>query len=80
VIADDHKGLRAGARRVFNATLQRCRVHWMRNALAHAPAKQRAAVIAMLKTIFAQETKAEAAAQWNTVADALREKQPKLGA
>ncbi len=80
VIADDHKGLRAAARRVFNATLQRCRVHWMRNALAHAPAKQRAAVTAMLKTIFAQETKAEAMTQWNTVADALREKQPKLGA
>ena len=71
VIADDHKGLRAAARRVFNASLQRCRVHWMRNALAHAPAKQRAAVAAMLKTIFAQETKAEAAAQWNVVADAL---------
>lgn len=80
VIADDHKGLCAAARRAFNAGLQRCRVHWMRNALAHAPVKQRAAVAAMLKTIFAQETKAEAAAQWNVVADALREKQPKLGA
>ena len=80
VIADDHKGLRAAARRVSNAGLQRCRVHWMRNALAHAPAKQRAAVAAMLKTIFAQETKAEATVQWNVVADALREKQPKLGA
>ena len=57
VIADDHKGLRAAARRVFNATHQRCRVHWMRNALAHAPAKQRTAVAAMLKTIFAQESK-----------------------
>ncbi len=40
----------------------------------------RAAVIAMLKTIFAQDTKAEAVAQWNTIADALREKQPKLSA
>jgi putative transposase len=80
VVADDHKGLRAAARRVFNATLQRCRVHWMRNALAYAPAKQRAAVVAMLKTIFAQDTKTEAVAQWNTVADALREKQPRLGA
>jgi transposase-like protein len=79
VIADDHKGLRAAARRVFNATHQRCRVHWMRNALAHAPAKQRTAVAAMLKTIFAQESKAEAEAQWDTVADALREKQDKLG-
>ena len=52
----------------------------MRNALAHAPAKQRTAVAAMLKTIFAQETRAEAEAQWAIVPDALREKQPKLGA
>ncbi|WP_186201980.1 transposase, partial [Jannaschia seosinensis] len=74
-----HKGLRAAARRVFDATHQRCRVHWMRDALAHAPAKQRTAVAAMLKTIFAQETKAEAEAQWEVVADALREKQEKLG-
>ena len=35
VIADDHKGLRAAACRVFHASLQRCRVHWMRNAMAH---------------------------------------------
>lgn len=80
VIADDHKGLRAAARRVFNASPRRCHIHWKRNALAHAPAKQRTAVAAMLKTIFAQETKAEAEAQWEVVADALREKQPKLGA
>jgi putative transposase len=35
VIADDHKGPRAAASKVFHATLQRCRVHWVRNALAH---------------------------------------------
>ena len=29
VISDDHKGLRSAAGRVFNATQQRCRVHWM---------------------------------------------------
>ncbi|MBB5222678.1 transposase-like protein [Amaricoccus macauensis] len=52
----------------------------MRNALAHAPTKQRSAVVAMLRTIFAQETAAEAIAQRDVVADALREKQPKLGA
>jgi putative transposase len=79
VVADDHKGLRAAARRVFDATHQRCRVHWLRNALAHAPTKQRAAVAAMLKTIFAQESKADAEAQWGVVADALRERQSKLG-
>ena len=32
-----------------------------------------------LKTIFAQESKAEAFEQWNKVADALREKDVKLG-
>lgn len=41
VIVDDHKGLRATASKVFNAILQSCRVHRMRNALAPAPAKQR---------------------------------------
>jgi transposase-like protein len=94
VVADDHKGLRAAARRVFDGggvkrliqwinrsrNHQRCRVHWMRYALAHAPAKQRTAVAAMLKTIFAQESKAEAETQWDAVADALRDKNDRLGA
>src|ERR1700712_5744002 len=78
VIADDHKGLRAAASKVFHATLQRCRVHWMRNALAHVAAKQRPVVIAMIKAIFAQETAQDAHAQWKSVAKALRERAPKL--
>jgi putative transposase len=78
VIADDHKGLRAAAARVFHASLQRCRVHWMRNAMAHLAPKQRPAVVAMLKTIFAQETAETAREQWASVADALRERCPKL--
>jgi transposase-like protein len=70
VSADDHKGLRAAARRVFDGAgvtrliqwinrsrnRQRCRVHRMRNALAQAPARSRTAVAAMPKTIFAQES------------------------
>ena len=80
VIADDHKGLRAAAARVLNGTLQRCRVHWMRNALSHVQAKQRPAVAAMLKTIFAQETAKDAHTQWTTVADTLRDRAPKLAA
>jgi hypothetical protein len=78
VIADDHKGLRAAAAKVFHASHQRCRVHWMRNALAHVPPKQRPAVVAMLKTIFAQESAAAAHEQWCSVADALRERFSKL--
>ncbi|MET3835696.1 transposase-like protein [Brevundimonas sp. UYEF29] len=35
VISDAHTGLKAAIARVFEATWQRCRVHWMRNALAH---------------------------------------------
>ena len=79
VIADDYKDLRVAARRVFNATDQRCRVQWMRNAFAHAPVKQRSTVAAMLKAIFAQETKAYAEAQWETDANAPSEKVEKLG-
>jgi transposase-like protein len=78
VIADDHKGLRAAAAKVFNATHQRCRVHWLRNALAHVPPKQRPAAVAMLKTIFAQDTLEAARQQWDHVAAALRERFPRL--
>jgi putative transposase len=80
VVADDHKGLRAAAKRVFSAGLQRCRVHWARSLLGHAAPKQRAAVAAMIRTIFAQDTKTEAFAQWDKVADALRDRHDKLGA
>ena len=34
VISDAHEGLQAAAQRVVGATWQRCRVHFMRNALA----------------------------------------------
>ena len=78
VIADDHEGLRAAAQRAFSATHQRCRVHWTRNILAHAGARNRAAVAAMLKTIFAQD-KAAAEQQWDEVADALRSRHAKIG-
>jgi putative transposase len=78
VVADAHAGLRAAAGRVFNATLQRCRVHWLRNALAHAHAKQRPAISALLRTIFTQETAEDASRQWRHVTDKLREGFPKL--
>jgi hypothetical protein len=37
VISDAHDGLRHAVTRVLGAAWQRCRVHWMRNALAHVP-------------------------------------------
>jgi len=42
VISDAHEGLKAAIRRVLGATWQRCRVHWMRNVLAHGPKAQHA--------------------------------------
>jgi putative transposase len=37
VIADAHEGLKAAVAKTLKATWQRCRVHFMRNALAHVP-------------------------------------------
>jgi putative transposase len=80
VISDAHVGLKAAIAKVFNATWQRCRVHFMRNALAHASKGQRQMVLALINTVFAQETAEAASAQWRIVADQLREKFPKLAA
>ncbi len=78
VVADDHKGLRAAASKVLHATLQRCRVHWMRNLLGRVPPSQRTMVAALLRTIFAQDTREAAHEQWRKVADSLRERFAKV--
>jgi transposase-like protein len=36
VISDGHEGIKVAVTKVLNATWQRCRVHFMRNVLAHA--------------------------------------------
>ena len=79
VIADAHEGLKAAVSKVLKATAQRCRVHFMRNALAHVPKGQRQMVAALIRTVFAQEGEAEARRQWRAVADQLRERFPKIG-
>jgi putative transposase len=78
VISDAHEGLKAAAAKVLKSTWQRCRVHFIRNALAHAGKGQRQMVLAMINTVFAQDTQDAAVAQWRTVADQLRGKFPKL--
>ena len=80
VISDAHEGLKAAAARVLNATWQRCRAHFMRNALAHAGKSGRRVVSAFIATAFAQEDAAAGQAQWRKVADQLRPKLPKLAA
>jgi putative transposase len=78
VIADSHEGLKAAAAKVLKATWQRCKVHFLRNALAHAGKGQRQMVLAMINTVFAQENLDAAIAQWRIVADQLRDKFPRL--
>jgi len=80
VISDAHEGLKAAAARVLAATWQRCRVHFMRNALAHAGKSGRRVVSAFIATAFAQEDAAAGQAQWRRIADQLRPKLPKLAA
>jgi putative transposase len=77
LISDVHEGLKAAIARVLNATWQRCRVHFMRNALAHAGKTQRRIVAAWIGTAFAQDDADAARIQWRTVADQLRPGVPK---
>src|ERR1700758_2033062 len=72
VISDAHEGLKAAIAKVLGATWQRCRVHFMRNALAHASKNCRRVVSAFIATAFAQTTADAAGKQWRHVADQLR--------
>jgi len=78
VVSDAHEGIKAAVSKVLCATWQRCRVHFMRNALAHAGKSGRRVVSAFIATAFAQDTQQAASAQWRSVADQIRPKVPKL--
>jgi putative transposase len=78
VISDGHEGIKAAVAKVLNATWQRCRVHFMRNVLAHAGRQGRRVVSAFIATAFAQNDAGAASTQWRLVADQIRPKVPKL--
>ena len=80
VISDAHLGIKAAVAKVLKSTWQRCRVHFLRTALAHAGKGQRQMVLALINTVFAQDTHEAAIEQWRAVADQLRAKFPKLAA
>jgi len=80
VISDAHEGIKAAVSKVLQATWQRCRVHFMRNALAYAGKSGRRVVSAFIATAFAQDDAEAAQQQWRKVADQLRPKLPKLAA
>jgi len=78
VISDAHEGLKAAVAKVLHAAWQRCRVHFMRNVLAHAGRHGRRVVAAFIGTAFVQDDAETARTQWRQVADQLRPKVPKL--
>src|ERR687897_286087 len=80
VVSDAHEGLKHAIAKVLGATWQRCRVHWLRCALAHVPKGQHTMVAAALRQAFLQADLEAARQTWRQVADQLRPRWPKLAA
>jgi putative transposase len=78
VVSDAHEGLKHAIAKVLGATWQRCRVHWLRNALAHVPKGQQTMVAAALRQAFLQPDQEAARQAWRQLADQLRPRWPKL--
>ena len=73
VISDAHVGLREAIETVLaGAAWQRCRVHFLRNALVKVPRSAQAMTADAIRTIFAQPDRDTAGQQLRRVADSLR--------
>lgn len=78
VISDAHTSLKAAIGAIFQgASWQRCRVHCLRNLLAHVPQGDKAMVAAAVRTIFAQPNRSAASQQVQEVVKALEGRWPK---
>ena len=79
VTSDSHEGLKAAiAATLHGATWQRCRTHFMRNALALVPKHAQQVVAATIRLVFFQPDPAAARAAWRQTADGFRPRFPKL--
>jgi transposase-like protein len=79
VTSDAHEGLRQAIGAVLHgAGWQRCRVHFLRNALALVPKSVQHMVAATIRTVFVQPTAEAARTQWRHVADGFRPRFPRL--
>ncbi len=78
VTSDAHVGLQEAIRStLLGATWQRCRVHVLRDVLAHVPKTAQAMVAAFSRTVFAQPDAASAHAQLGQVVERLAPSFPK---
>ena len=79
VTSDAHRGLKGAIEAVLQgASWQRCRVHFMRNALSLVPKAAQQMVGATIRTVFAQPNAASAREQWWRVAEGFRSRFPRL--
>ncbi len=79
VVSDAHAGLKRALTAILQgASWQRCRVHFVRNALALVPKSAQQLVAATIRTVFAQPDAASAREQWRRVADNFRDRFPRL--
>jgi putative transposase len=73
VTSDAHRGLKGAIEAVLQgASWQRCRVHFMRNALSLVPKAAQQMVGATIRTVFAQPDARSAREQWRRVSDGFR--------
>ena len=81
VISDAHEGLKGAIAAVLTgASWQRCRVHFVRNALAYVPKQAAQLVASTIRTVFAQPDAVSTHEQWRRVADGFRPRFPRLAA
>jgi transposase-like protein len=74
-ISDAHAGLKRALTTILQgASWQRCRVHFVRNALALVPKSAQQLVAATIRTVFAQPDAKSAREQWRRVADGFRDR------
>jgi putative transposase len=79
VTSDAHRGLKGAVAAVLvGASWQRCRVHFMRNALSLVPKAAQQMVGATLRTVFAQPDAFSAHQQWRRVSEGFRHRFSRL--
>ena len=79
VVSDAHEGLRAAITAVFGATAlwQRCRVHFLRNILAHVSQHRKLELAEAFRSILSQSTADEARARAVTIIEQYGKSCPK---
>ena len=79
VTHDAHRGLKGAVQTVLvGASWQRCRVHFMRNALSLVPKAAQQMVGATIRTVFAQPDAQSAREQWLRVSEGFRHRFARL--